>query len=95
MTLSGLGEEKDARRRYCFGGSRDCGGETWIGLDEAWVESCAGCCTGFGSGTWTGLLAEGGAEIFCLMSCSAACSVAMAWVICTCLRAISSCLRVS
>jgi hypothetical protein len=29
------------------------------------------------------------------MSCSAACSVAMAWVICTCLRAISSCLRVS
>jgi hypothetical protein len=55
--------KNDARRYYCFGGSRDCGGETWVGLDEAWVESGAGCCTGFGTGT-AGFLAGGGAEIF-------------------------------
>jgi hypothetical protein len=36
---------------YCFG-KRDCGGETWIGLDES-----RGCCAGFGSAVWIGLSA--------------------------------------
>jgi hypothetical protein len=40
---------------YCFGGNRDCGGETRIGLDESWVEKCAGGCGAFGSGVRTGL----------------------------------------
>src|SRR4029077_20081414 len=35
----------------------------------------------------------GGDDIFCLMSCSAACSVAMFWAICSCLAAICSKLR--
>ena len=35
---------------YCFGGNADCGGETCNGLDESCVETCAGCCAGFGSG---------------------------------------------
>jgi hypothetical protein len=51
-------------RRYCFGGNRDCGGETWIGLDDSWGEGCARCCAGFGSGVWTGLSAEGEDESF-------------------------------
>jgi hypothetical protein len=38
---------------YCFGGNKDCGGETCIGLDESWIEGCAGCCAGFGSGVET------------------------------------------
>ena len=50
--------------RYCFGGNRDCGGETWIGLDDSWAEGCARCCAGFGSGVWTGLSAEGEDESF-------------------------------
>src|SRR6516165_3789954 len=49
---------------YCFGGNRDCGGEDCIGLDESWVESCVGCCAGFGSGVWTGLSAGGEDESF-------------------------------
>ena len=44
---------------YCFGGNRDCGGETCIGLDESCVETCAGRCAGFGSGMWAGLSGGG------------------------------------
>jgi hypothetical protein len=52
------------RGRYCFGGDSDCGGATCNGLDESWVEGCAGCCAGFGGGAWTGLSAGGENESF-------------------------------
>jgi|SRR6516164_6261709 len=50
---------------YCFGGNCVA---TCIGLDEtrvetcaecSCVETCAGCCVGFGGGVWTGLSARG------------------------------------
>ena len=47
---------------YCFGGNRDCGGETWIGLDDPWGKDTAGCCAGFAA--WTDLSAGGGDESF-------------------------------
>ena len=49
---------------HCFGGNSDCGGEICFGLDKSWVERWAGCCPSFGAGTWIGLLAAGGGEVF-------------------------------
>jgi hypothetical protein len=49
-------------RRYCFGGNRDCGGATWIGLDDSWAEGCAGCRARLA--TWTGLSAGSEIESF-------------------------------
>jgi hypothetical protein len=49
---------------HCFGGNRDCGGETCIGLDESWVERRAGRWAGFDRGVWTGLSAGGEGESF-------------------------------
>jgi len=49
---------------------------------------CAAAWDGLGGGTWAAFGASGAkAKIFCLMSCSAACSAAKACAIWSCLRA--------
>ena len=65
ITDATRGRNSRTHHHLLSGGCRDCGGARWVGLDEAWVESCAGCWTGFGGGgTWTGLVG-GGDDSFC------------------------------
>ncbi len=63
--------------------------------DDCTADDCAlgfgGACCGIGAACWDG--DEGGDDIFCLMSSSTACNVAMFWTICSCLAASCSTLR--
>ena len=58
--------------------------------DDCTADDCAAASGGLRGGTGRD---GGGDDIFCLMSCSAACSVAMFWAICSCLAASCSKLR--
>jgi hypothetical protein len=58
--------------------------------DGCTADDCAAASGGLRGGTGRD---GGGDDIFCLMSCSAACSAVMVWAICSCLAASCSKLR--
>jgi hypothetical protein len=71
---------------WCYHQRRGEGG--WAeGAAEGTEDDCAAACVGFRGVAARG---AGGDDIFCLMSCSAACSVAMFWAIWSCLAASCS-----
>jgi hypothetical protein len=72
-------------------GDRATGGGVGAGGDctvDDGAEGLGGLRGGMGT-AWD----RGGDDIFCLMSCSTACSVVMVWAICSCLAASCSKLR--
>src|SRR5260370_34395310 len=77
-----------SRQRESKGGPAGGGGR---GTDDECALGCGGVYCGTGAACWDG--DGGGVDIFCLMSSSTACSVAMFWAICSCLAASCSALR--
>src|ERR1700680_1567505 len=90
MLLSGV----DAGRHQRVSKSGPPGGGGRGTDDDCTADDCAlGCggfCCGIEAAGWDG---DEGDDIFCLMSSSTACSVAMFCAICSCLAAICSTLR--
>jgi hypothetical protein len=83
-----LGRQRESTSGPAGGGER--GTDDDCTADDC-VLGCGGLCCGIGAACWD--VDGGGDDIFCLMSSSTVCSVAMFWAICSCLAASCSTLR--